>query len=184
MTKPNFTFAYCLSVWYSYNSFTHSARCIPRLQVFWMTTRSLLPMNRCTRHPCRPPTHRRLRRSAVGSSGSSAGCAGDTARQQQQLWPGNEHNHSRAHRRSRRSACELSGARSRCSFQRRTGAANVRPQRQAAEGLQSLGEGTGQNTASTVVPTDVGDESIGVRRARTRTDHRHRPASLSELSSW
>jgi hypothetical protein len=52
---------------------------------------------RCTRHPRRPPTHRSLGKSAEGSSGSSAGGAGDTARQQQQqLWPGQEHNHSRA----------------------------------------------------------------------------------------
>jgi hypothetical protein len=34
------------------------------------------------------------------------------------------------------------------------GAADVRPQRHAAEGLQSMGEGTGRNTESTVFPTD------------------------------
>jgi hypothetical protein len=34
------------------------------------------------------------------------------------------------------------------------GAADVRPQRHAAERLQPMGEGTGRNTVSTVFPTD------------------------------
>jgi hypothetical protein len=74
-----------------------------------------------------------------GSSRSSAGG--------QATLPGREHNHSRAqqakHTRAFRYAHGAVDALS-------VGAADVRPQRHAAEGLQPMGERTGRNTESTV----------------------------------
>jgi hypothetical protein len=134
-----------------------TARCIP-CKVFWLTIRTLLPMKQIHAPPA-PPT------DAPPSAQERRG------QQQQQRWRRRQHCQAAAPAAARQGAQSLAGAagEAHASFPVRAadvlsgGAADVRPQRHAAEGPQPMGEGTGRNTESTVFPTD--EPMYGLRRA-------------------
>jgi hypothetical protein len=128
---------------------------IPR-KVFWLTTRRLLPMKQLHTPPAarRPPTHRRLQEHR-----------GQQRQQRQQRWRRRQHCQAAAPAAARQGAQPLAGAagEAHASFPVRAAnvdsgsAADVRPQRHAAEGLQPtiwVRVPGGTLSPSTLFPTD------------------------------
>jgi hypothetical protein len=123
----------------------HATASIPR-KVFWLTTRTLLLMKQMHTPPA-PPT------DAPPSAQERRG------QQRQQRWSRRQHCQATATAATRQGAQPLAGAagEAHASFPVRAvdvlseGAADVRPQRHAAEGLHSMGESTRRNTESTVI---------------------------------